>query len=215
MSKIRGIIFDLDGVLVDTAKYHILAWKRLALEYGKVLRDEDSEPLKGVTRKRALDLLLEQTGISMSEVEKIRALEKKNSWYLDYITDIDKDDVFEGVEEFLGLVKRLGFKTAIGSTSDNSYIVLESTGLRRYFDVIVDGYRVRSPKPDPEVYLLGARELDLEPGECAVFEDSQAGIHSARNAGMKVIGVSRTHNLDEADKVIDTFEGLDEDILVF
>lgn len=215
MSKIRGIIFDLDGVLVDTAKYHILAWKRLALEYGKVLRDEDSEPLKGVTRKRALDLLLEQTGISMSEVEKIRALEKKNSWYLDYITDIDKDDVFEGVEEFLGLVKRLGFKTAIGSTSDNSYIVLESTGLRRYFDVIVDGYRVRSPKPNPEVYLLGARELDLEPGECAVFEDSQAGIHSAKNAGMKVIGVSRTHNLDEADKVIDTFEGLDEDILVF
>lgn len=215
MSKIRGIIFDLDGVLVDTAKYHILAWKRLALEYGKVLRDEDSEPLKGVTRKRALDLLLEQTGISMSEVEKIRALEKKNSWYLDYIIDIDKDDVFDGVEEFLGLVKRLGYKTAIGSTSDNSYIVLESTGLRRYFDVIVDGYRVRSPKPDPEVYLLGARELDLEPDECAVFEDSQAGIHSARNAGMKVIGVSRTHNLDEADKVIDTFEGLDEDILVF
>ena len=215
MNKIRGIIFDLDGVLVDTAKYHILAWKRLALEYGKVLRDEDSEPLKGVTRKRALDLLLQQTGISMSEVEKIRALEKKNSWYLDYITDIDKSAVFEGVEEFLGLVKRLGYKTAIGSTSDNSYIVLESTGLRRYFDVIVDGYKVRSPKPSPDVYLLGARELGLETAECAVFEDSQAGIHSARNAGMKVIGVSRTHNLDEADKVIDTFVGLDEDILDF
>lgn len=213
--SVKGLIFDLDGVLVDTAKYHFMAWKRLAKEHGIDLNDGYAEPLKGVSRKDALEILLDLTGITMSGVEKLRALDKKNSWYLEYIMDIDESAVFEGVLEFLDLVKSLGYKTAIGSTSDNSSLILECTGLTRFFDVIIDGYKVRKPKPDPEVYLVGAKELQLEPSECVVFEDAVAGVNSAKTARMKVIGVSRTGKLEGADRVITTFAGLDESILDF
>lgn len=213
--SVKGLIFDLDGVLVDTAKYHFMAWKRLAKEHGIELNDGYAEPLKGISRKDALDILLDLTGISMSGVEKLRALDKKNSWYLEYIMGIDEDAVFEGVLEFLDLVKSLGYKTAIGSTSDNSSLILECTGLTRFFDVIIDGYKVRKPKPDPEVYLVGAKELQLDPLECVVFEDAVAGVNSAKTARMKVIGVSRTGMLEGADKVITTFAGLTEKILDF
>jgi beta-phosphoglucomutase len=213
--SVKGLIFDLDGVLVDTAKYHFMAWKRLAKEHGIELNDGYAEPLKGVSRKNALDILLDLTGISMSGVEKLRALNKKNSWYLEYIMDIDESAVFEGVLEFLDLVKSLGYKTAIGSTSDNSSLILECTGLTRFFDVIIDGYKVSKPKPDPEVYLVGAKELMLDPSECVVFEDAVAGVNSAKTARMKVIGVSRTGKLEGADRVITTFAGLDEKILDF
>jgi beta-phosphoglucomutase len=213
--SVKGLIFDLDGVLVDTAKYHFMAWKRLAKEHGIDLNDGYAEPLKGISRKDALDILLDLTGISMSGVEKLRALDKKNSWYLEYIMGIDEDAVFEGVLEFLDLVKSLGYKTAIGSTSDNSSLILECTGLTRFFDVIIDGYKVRKPKPDPEVYLVGAKELQLDPSECVVFEDAVAGVNSAKTARMKVIGVSRTGRLEGADRVITTFAGLDEKILDF
>lgn len=212
---IRGVIFDLDGVLVNTDTYHYLAWKRLLKEYGKDFTEEDNEQIKGVSRSMSLEIILKMKGIEMSEVEKIRAVRKKNNWYLEYITAIDAEDVFDGVAEFLDLLHVTGYRTAIGSTSDNAYIVLESTGLYKYFDVIIDGYLVKAPKPDPEVYLVGAKALSMEPAECVVFEDSLAGVLAARRAGMRVIGVSPDKHFEEADRMVKSLKGLDDSIFLF
>lgn len=209
---IKGVIFDLDGVLVHTDRYHYLAWKRILAEYGKEFSLEDNEKIKGVARSRSLEILLEMKDISMSEVEKISVLRKKNNWYLESVKDIDEEDVLPGVLDFLEQLKSNGYRTAIASTSDNAYIILELTGLRKYFDNVVDGYKVKSPKPNPEVYLVGALEMDLDPSECLAFEDSHAGVLSAKRAGMKVIAVSEKE-IPEANKWITGLEGLDLSIL--
>ena len=212
--KIKAVIFDLDGVLLETDRYHYLAWKRVLEGYGKEFSEEDNELIKGVDRSKSLEILLEMKGLRMSEVEKISVLRKKNNWYLEYAMLIDEEDVLPGVREFLELLKSYGLKTGIASTSDNSYVILELTGLMKYFDVLIDGYRVKEPKPNPEVYLVGASELKVKPEECAVFEDSRAGVLAAKRAGMKVIAVS-DKPIAEADKRIDSLEGLDISILNF
>lgn len=211
---IKAVVFDLDGVLVDTDRFHYLAWKKVLQDLGKDFTAEDNEQIKGVARFRALEILLKMKNIEMSEVEKMRILRKKNNLYLEHVTDIDDSDILPGVEEFLELLKFNGFITAIASTSDNTSIILELTGLKKYFDVVIDGHRVRSPKPDPEVYLETAGELKLSPAECAVFEDSKAGVLSGKRAGMWVVAVSERPIL-EADKWVSSLEGLTEAILRF
>ena len=211
---IKAVIFDLDGILVKTDRYHYLAWKRLLAEYGHDFTEEENELIKGVARSMSLEILLDMKKIEMSEVEKINVLRKKNNWYLEYAMKIDEDDVLPGVREFLELVKSHGLKTAIASTSDNAYIILELTGLMKYFDVLIDGYRVKEAKPNPEVYRVGALELHLDPKECAVFEDSRSGVLAAKRAGMKVVAVS-DNPIDEADKWVKNLEGLEMDILDF
>jgi beta-phosphoglucomutase len=211
---IKAVVFDLDGVLVDTDRFHYLAWKKVLQDLGKDFTAEDNEQIKGVARFRALEILLKMKNIEMSEVEKMRILRKKNNLYLEHVTDIDDSDILPGVEEFLELLKFNGLITAIASTSDNTSIILELTGLKKYFDVVIDGHRVRAPKPDPEVYLETAGELKLSPAECAVFEDSKAGVLSGKRAGMKVVAVSERPIL-EADKWGSSLEGLTEAILRF
>lgn len=213
--NISAVIFDLDGVLVDTTKYHYLAWKEILKEYDKDFTEEDYEHVKGVSRYKSLDMIFKESDIKISEVERIKISRKKNNLYLQYIADIEGNQVFKGVVEFLEKLKSKGFKTAIGSTSDSSYLIIESTGLSKYFDVIIDGYTVDKAKPHPEVYILAARELDINPHKCVVFEDSKAGVLAAKRAGMKVIGVNHKVNLDNADKMIDNFENLGLDILDF
>lgn len=211
---IKAVVFDLDGVLVNTDRFHYLAWKRILEELGKEFSVEDNEQIKGVARSKSLEILLQMKNITMSEVEKMRVLRKKNNLYLEYITEIDEEYLLEGVEEFLELLKFNGLRTAIASTSDNTSLVLEMTGLKKYFDVVIDGHKVKAPKPNPEVYLVCAMELQMEPDECAVFEDSRAGVLSAKRAGMKVVAVSERF-IGEADKCIESLKNLDISILDF
>lgn len=211
---IKAVVFDLDGVLVNTDRFHYLAWKSILQELGKDFSVEDNEQIKGVARSKSLEILLQMKNIKMSEVEKMRVLRKKNNLYLEYITEIDEDYLLKGVKDFLELLKFNGLRTAIASTSDNTSLVLEMTGLKKYFDVIIDGYKVKAPKPNPEVYLVSAIELQIEPDECAVFEDSRAGVLSAKRAGMKVVAVSE-RMIGEADKCVASLENLNMDILNF
>lgn len=213
MRNIRGCIFDLDGVVVDTAKYHYLAWRRLAHELGFEFTEEDNERLKGVSRMKSLEILLEIGRMNFDEETKLKLAEKKNNWYVEYISKMDESEILPGVKEFLTKLKEEGIKIALGSVSKNAGIILENTNLKKYFDAIIDGNKVTKAKPDPEVFLKAAEELGLDPSECVVFEDAIAGIEAARNARMKVIGVGSPEILKDADKVITGFEGIDLSIL--
>ena len=215
MNIIKGCLFDLDGVIVDTAKYHYLAWKRLAEELGFEFSREDNERLKGVSRMTSLNILLEIGGVQVDEATKLEMADKKNNWYVAYIKEIDKTEILPGVEEYIKVLKKKGIKLGIGSASKNTMTILRNIGMVEYFDVIIDGTKVTNAKPDPEVFLLGARELNLMPKECVVFEDAEAGIEAAKNAGMHSIGIGKPEVLKHADKVISGFENLDADILKF
>lgn len=198
----KGAIFDLDGVLVDTAKYHYLAWKELAEELGFEFKESDNERLKGVSRMRSLEILLEVGGIEATENEKLRMAQEKNERYVKMLEKLDKGELLEGAEEYLIKLKNDGVKISLGSASKNAPMILEKLGISGYFDAIVDGNSVSAAKPDPEVFLKGAEVLGLSPSECIVFEDSQAGIEAARNAGCGVVAVDVNGVLKDADKYI-------------
>lgn len=212
---IKGCIFDLDGVIVDTAKYHYLAWKRLANELGFEFTEEDNERLKGVSRMKSLEILLEIGNKEFDEETKLKLAEKKNGWYVEYISKMDESEILEGVKEFLTELREKGVKISLGSVSKNAMTILKNINLLPYFDTVIDGTKVTNAKPDPEVFLKAAEELGLKPEECCVFEDAVAGIEAARRANMKVIGVGSPDILGDADKVINGFKGITIDILNF
>ncbi|GFR34633.1 beta-phosphoglucomutase [Thermobrachium celere] len=212
---IKGCIFDLDGVIVDTAKYHYLAWKRLANELGFEFTEEDNERLKGVSRMKSLEILLEIGNKQFDEETKIKLAEKKNGWYVEYISKMDESEILDGVKDFLTELREKGIKISLGSVSKNAMTILKNINLLPYFDAVIDGTKVTNAKPDPEVFLKAAQELGLKPEECCVFEDAVAGIEAARRANMKVIGVGSPEILSDADKVISGFKGVTSDILNF
>ena len=202
-------IFDLDGVLVDTAKYHYLAWKRLAKELGFDFSEQHNERLKGVSRMASLDILLEVGGIKdLPEEEKQNLAAKKNTWYVAYINRMTPDEILPGVLDFLHQLKAAHVKTALGSASKNAPLILKRTGLARFFDAIIDGNTITKAKPDPEVFLLGAQALDAPADCCIVFEDAEAGVEAALRAGMKCVGVGNPTILRKATVVIPGLEGL-------
>lgn len=213
--NIKGCLFDLDGVIVDTAKYHYLAWKRLALELGFEFKLEDNEKLKGVSRMASLEILLKVGNLSFNEEAKLIMADKKNNWYVEYISKIDRTEILPGVEEFVILLKENGIKVGIGSASKNTMTILKNIDMLKYFDTIIDGTKVSKAKPDPEVFLMGARELELRNEECVVFEDAEAGIEAAIRAGMYAIGIGSPQNLGAAKKVIPGFKNTTLDILRF
>ena len=202
---VKAFIFDLDGVLVDTAKYHYLAWKRLSEELGLQFNLHDNEMLKGVSRTKSFEIILGLNNREMSaeEIDKYCAI--KNSYYLDYINNLKQEELMAGVREFLECARNNGFKIALGSASKNSMLILEKLNILDLFDAIVDGRVVKNAKPDPEIFLKGAEELGVEPGECIVFEDSLAGITAAHNGGMKAIGVNNNDIRPYCDYYIDNF----------
>lgn len=208
MADIRGAIFDLDGVIVDTAKYHYLAWKRLASELGFEFTEKDNERLKGVSRMRSLEILLEVGNREFDEEQKLKLAEKKNTWYIEYISKIDESELLKGAQEYLLYLKKKGIKIALGSASKNAPLILKNLGIEGLFDAVVDGNQVTKVKPDPEVFLLGASMLGLAPENCVVFEDAEAGIEAASRAGMASIGVGKPEILYKADRVISGFEEL-------
>ncbi len=206
MTGIKACLFDLDGVIVDTAKYHFLAWKRLAAELGFDFSEEHNERLKGVSRMRSLEILLGVGGINMSDQEKKKAATKKNDWYVEYIEQLVPGEILPGVSTFLAELRERGLKIALGSASKNAPLILDRLNLNDFFDVVIDGSKVSKAKPDPEVFLRGAEELGVKPGECVVFEDAQAGIDAAKNGHMLCVGVGSPENLKGADALIPGFE---------
>ncbi|KQR72462.1 beta-phosphoglucomutase [Pedobacter sp. Leaf176] len=206
-TSIKACLFDLDGVLVDTAIYHYQAWKRLANTMGFDFTEEQNEQLKGVSRVESLNKILSWGGIEKTDTEKEELATLKNSWYVDMITKMTPAEVLPGTVDFLTEVHQAGYRLALGSASKNSGIILERTNLAHFFDEIVDGNMVTKSKPDPEVFLKGAEFLGFKPDECVVFEDAVAGVEAAKRGGMKAIGIGEKSLLSQADVVV---SGLDK-----
>ena len=211
---INCCIFDLDGVIVDTAKYHYLAWRRLADSLGFEFTEHDNERLKGVSRAESLKIVLEIGKTSMDAASFEQALAEKNAWYLEYINQIGPEEILPEAAEFLDDVRSKGIKTALGSASKNAPLILDRIGLLGHFDAIVDGNSVSNAKPDPEVFLNAAHALAVAPNECVVFEDAVAGVQAALNAGMKCVGIGSPDILTQAHLVIPGFVGVRLDALV-
>jgi beta-phosphoglucomutase len=215
MSIIKGLIFDLDGVIVDTAKYHYLAWKRLDAELGFDFTEKDNERLKGISRMESLKILLELGGLTPDEETRLALAEKKNRWYVEYISVIKENEILPGVRKFIESARAAGLKVALGSASKNTHAILNGLKLTNYFDVVIDGNKVSKAKPDPEVFLLAAQELGIAPNGCVVFEDARAGVEAAKKAGMRCIGIGTSLELCEADVQVSGFSNIDLSILNF
>lgn len=206
-TMIEACLFDLDGVVVDTAKYHFIAWKALAKELGFNFTLEDNERLKGVSRTQSLEILLEIGGKQFTEQEKLAMAEKKNTLYVTYIEKMTPEEILPGVEKFLQELRNNGIKTALGSASKNAPMILERIQLTGLFDAIVDGNSISEAKPNPEVFLKGAEKLGVLPQHCVVFEDAIAGVEAARNANMLCVGIGDPETLGLANLVIPGFQG--------
>ncbi|GAB3926174.1 beta-phosphoglucomutase [Mucilaginibacter myungsuensis] len=213
MSKIKACIFDLDGVIVDTAVYHYQAWKRLANQLGFDFTEHDNEQLKGVSRVRSLEIILAIGGVTKAEAEREELATLKNTWYVDMIGKMTPDEILPGAKEFLIACRDAGLKTALGSASKNSMMILDKVGITDLFDAIVDGNKVSAAKPDPEVFIKGAAELGVEPSECVVFEDAIAGVEAGKNGGMKVVGIGQPEVLTKADIVLTGLDKMTLDLL--
>jgi beta-phosphoglucomutase len=200
---IKAVIFDLDGVIIDTAHYHYIAWKRLASEFNINLTIEQNEHLKGVSRMRSLEIILEMGNINLPEEEKDRLADKKNSWFVEYIESIRPEEIFPGVIDLILAMKKKGMKIALASSSKNAGRVIDLLKIAGLFDAMVDGTMITHTKPHPEIFLTAASRLGVLPAECVVFEDAVAGVEAALAGGMKCVGVGAVDRLGEADKVIE------------
>jgi beta-phosphoglucomutase len=201
-TPIQGAIFDLDGVLVDTAKCHYLAWKRLADELGVPFSEKENERFKGVSRARCMEILAEIGKLTLSEREMKEAASKKNRWYAEYIYTLDESSLLPGARDYLVFLKWLGVKIALGSASKNASLILRRLHIDHLFDAAIDGNAADKAKPDPEVFVKGALALNVPPESCVVFEDSRAGIEAAKRGGMKTIAVGTKESLPGADAYI-------------
>ncbi len=201
-NEIQACIFDLDGVIVDTANSHYKAWKRLANELGFDLTPEQNEKMKGIGRMESLDMLLEIGNIEADKKEKKKLADLKNGWYRDYISEMQPDELLPGVIDFLEELTEENILIAIGSASRNAPTIVRQVQIGRYLDALIDGSKVTKGKPHPEVFLKAAEEMGVEPAHCVVFEDAQAGIDAARNGGMRTIGVGSQQVLHNADMII-------------
>jgi len=204
----QACIFDLDGVVVDTAHFHFIAWRTLADTLGISFGVKDNERLKGLSRIDSLEVILSLGHLSLDAHTKLQLMEQKNVHYLDLVSSMTAEDVLPGVLDFFGQLEANGVRKALGSSSKNAPEILKRIGLEDAFEVVVDGSQVTLSKPDPEVFLKGAQRLGLSPATCVVFEDAQAGIEAARSGGFPVIGVGSRDHLSNADWVIPGFQGV-------
>ncbi|WP_281227699.1 beta-phosphoglucomutase [Flavobacterium aquiphilum] len=213
MEKRKGFIFDLDGVIVDTAKYHFLAWKKIANGLGIDFTLDHNELLKGVSRVRSLDIILELGKVEASQEDKDKWLIQKNEDYLSYLVDMNETEILPGVMKVLKFLKANDQLIALGSASKNARPILEKTGVLSYFDVVVDGNDVVNAKPDPEVFLHAARQLGVANEDSIVFEDSVAGIQAANIAKMISIGIGEEKILHEAEYIFKDFTEINSTFL--
>lgn len=203
-----AFIFDLDGVIVETAHYHYKAWKRLAdtldIPFGK----SENQKLKGLSREKSMKEILALDDRELSQEKFQSLMDRKNEWYQEYISNLTPEDILEGIPEFLGQLKSMNVKLAIGSSSKNAQYILDHLQLNDSFEAVIDGTKVKNSKPDPEVFLKAAKALEVDPEACLVFEDAASGIQAARAGGMICVGVGSAEYLSEADLVISSFKGL-------
>jgi len=211
--KKKGFIFDLDGVIVDTAKYHYLAWKKLADHLGFEFTHDHNELFKGVSRKKCLEILLDIGDIKSSPKQFDSWMTEKNLDYLEYIEKMDNSEILPDVPRVLDYLKSRNLPIALGSASKNARPILEKVKLIQYFDAIVDGNNVTKAKPDPQVFLYAAKELSVEPSGCIVFEDAIAGVQAANNAEMISIGIGDAEVLSEADYNFKNFKEIENSFI--
>ena len=209
----KAFIFDLDGVIVDTAKYHFLAWKKIANQLGIEFTHEHNELLKGVSRVRSLDIILGLGKVEASQEAKNKWLVQKNDDYLSYLVDMDQSEILPGVMPILNYLKEQNQLIALGSASKNARPILEKTGTLEYFDAIVDGNDVLNAKPNPEVFLLAAKLLSAKPEDSIVFEDSVAGVQAANIGGMTSVGIGDAKTLNEAKYIFKDFTQMDKSFI--
>lgn len=207
MGGIKGCIFDLDGVIVDTAKYHYIAWKRLANQLGFDLTSEQNEQLKGISRMASLDILLDLGNLSVDQAEKERLASVKNDWYLELVGEMMPEEILPGAKELILELKEKNVRVALGSSSKNARKIMDQIGLTSEFDAIIDGTMIGKAKPDPEIFLKGAKALGLAAEDCAVFEDAVAGVAAAKSGNMTTIGVGSQETLADADMVVPSLDG--------
>ncbi|MBW1617395.1 MULTISPECIES: beta-phosphoglucomutase [Empedobacter] len=211
--KTKAFIFDLDGVIVDTAKYHYLAWKKLANNLNIDFTHEHNELLKGVSRVRSLEIILGLGNVEASDEQKNEWLIQKNKEYLEYIDKMDDSEILPGVMDVLNFLKENNQPIILGSASKNARPILEKVNILNYFDDIVDGNDVSNAKPDPEVFIVGAKKANQTNENSIVFEDSVAGIEAANVAGMTSIGIGEDSVLNEAKYNFKNFTEISEDFL--
>jgi beta-phosphoglucomutase len=195
----RAIIFDLDGVLATTDEYHYLAWKAIADREGIPFDRKANEAFRGVSRAACVDILVKGASRPYDEAERAELAGAKNARYQALLAWLTPAALLPGVEELLDRLEAAGVLVAVGSSSKNTKLILEKTGLAGRFDAVADGYDISRSKPDPEVFLVAARKLGVEPGDCAVVEDAEAGIDAALAAGMKAIGVGPASRYEKAE----------------
>lgn len=212
-SGLYGAIFDLDGVLVDTARYHFEAWRRLAAELGFEFSELDNERLKGVSRESSLDILLEVGGVRATPSERRELAARKNRYYVDSLGRLNRGDLLPGALESLQTLREIRIPSALASASRNAQTVLQRLGISSLFAVVVDGTAVRKAKPNPEIFLLAAAKLKLLPSQCAVFEDAEAGVRAARSAGCYAIGIGSPAVLGRANLIVPDLAHCDVRIL--
>lgn len=205
MAIIKGFIFDLDGVLVDTAKYHFQAWQRLADSIGIKISEKQNEQLKGLSRANSLKKILEFGKKEVPEDEFQQLMDRKNGWYLELIEELDENAPLPGVRQFLEDAEKSQLKLALASGSKNARPILDKTNLSHFFEAVVDGSMTHKSKPDPELFLMCAEKLDLPPDSLVVFEDAQSGIEAAKKGGFRSVGIGKKKSLPGAEIV---FEGL-------
>jgi beta-phosphoglucomutase len=208
-TDIRGVIFDLDGVLVDSAQFHLAAWRRIAAEHGFDFGDDVGELLKGVGRETALGIVLDAGGVEMSATDRAATASRKNRYYNEHLDTLDADALLPGALEALRWLREHHIPVALASASKNARTILDATGIADAFDVVVDGLVVTQAKPNPRVFLIAAEGLGIAPEHCVVFEDAIAGIAGARRAGCAVVGVGDPSLLAAADLVVPTLAAFD------
>ena len=204
----KAFIFDLDGVIVSTDSLHYRAWKALADSEGIYFDEEINNRLRGVSRMESLEIILERATRTYTDEEKVAMAERKNGIYRELLQVLTPSDRLAGVTETLDALRAQGYKLAIGSSSKNTPIILEKIGYRGYFDAISDGNNIKNSKPDPEVFLKAADFLQLQPSECFVVEDAEAGITAAKAGGFTAIGIGSAAEDPNADYAIQTFADL-------
>ncbi|MEY3397956.1 MAG: hypothetical protein RL220_550 [Bacteroidota bacterium] len=205
---IKACLFDLDGVIVDTAKYHFMAWHRLADKMAIPFTEAQNEQLKGVSRVDSLEKLLSWGGIVLDNLKKMELLELKNQWYLNYVENMPADEILPGVKEFLTELRDNDIRVGLGSSSKNAPLILDKLGITSLFDTVVDGNRVHFSKPHPEVFLRGARDLGVKPEETVVFEDALSGVEAALAGNFRCIGIGEPNVLNKAHAVIPALDGM-------
>lgn len=203
---IKGFIFDLDGVITDTAELHYLAWKNLADSMRWAFDREVNEKLRGVSRMDSINIIKEHNGAAVSDEKLVELATLKNDLYVESLNQMTPSDYLPGAQELLNLLREEGFLVALGSASKNSAKVLTQLGAKKYFDVIGDGNSVSKSKPAPDIFLYGAEKLGLEPDECIVYEDAESGVDAARSGGFHSVGIGPEERVGHADVRFDTMK---------